>query len=350
MKLLLVKPSSLGDVVHAFAFVNRLKKERPDFVIDWLVNDIYSSLVKCNPGVNNVWQFKRGEWGGNWGSPSTVSDIFSLMSWIRRERYDVCLDLQGLLRSGLAAYFSGAKMKVGFSDAREGSRFLYDTLIKPGEKPHAVDKLMTALNVFGVTSPDKPDFSFVPPDSAVGFVKKLLVDVGISSYVVFHAGARWKTKMWPSKNWRALAAGVVRNSGLRVVFTGSSADAAMVGEITSGVAGAFNFAGSLSLVELTALIKSCSMMVTVDSGPMHIAAAFDKPIVALFGPTSPAKTGPLTTAPCDVLQLGDVDCVPCFDRVCGRKNECMEKMSPEYVESHVMRLLAYLSRTTNKAG
>jgi heptosyltransferase-1 len=343
MKLLLVKPSSLGDVVHSFAFVNRLKKEKPEVVIDWFVNDVYSSLVRCNPAVNNVWSFKRGEWGRNWAYPSTIRELFSLMSWIRRERYDVCLDLQGLLRSGLVAAFSNAAVKAGFSDAREGSRFFYDKLIHPGAGPHAVPRLLEALEMFGVRPAERPDFSFKVPENAEVFVKRLLVEVGIRGpYVVFHPGARWRTKMWPPNYWRALALAVSDKSGLPVVFSGSGADGPMVSEITTGIPGAFNFAGSLSLVELSALLGSCAMMVTVDSGPMHIAAAFDRPMVALFGPTSPERTGPVTSSPCDVVQLGDVDCVPCFRRRCNRRHECMEKMTPDYVETRVMKMLAFL--------
>ncbi|MBI3793855.1 MAG: glycosyltransferase family 9 protein [Nitrospinae bacterium] len=343
MRLLIVKPSSLGDVVHAFAFVNALKAARPEVLIDWLANDMYASFVKCNSNVEKVWSFKRGGWGKNWASPSTVADVVNLVSWIRREKYDVCLDLQGLLRSGLFTWFSGAVEKAGFSNAREGAGFFYDKLIDPGEKPHAAHKLLCALEMFGVAEPVRPDFGFTPSVRAVEFVGKLLGEVGIrGKFLVFHSGARWSTKMWPAEHWRALAESATKKFRLPVIFTGSSADSAQVGQIVSGVPGAYNFAGSLGLVELSALLQMCFVTVTVDSGPMHISAAFNKPIVALFGPTSPEKTGPLTTGPKEILRPEGMKCAPCFSRKCSFPVGCMEKITPQMVESRLERMLSFL--------
>ncbi len=343
MKLLVVKLSSLGDVVHTFAFVNHLKKERPDISVDWVVNDMYAGLVKCNSGVGRVWHFKRGTWGKQWNSPSTFSEITSLLSWIRKEKYDVCLDMQGLLRSGLLTFFSGAGKKAGFANAREGSKYLYDTRIDAGEKPHAADILLRSLEIFNVTPPEKPDFRFTIPEKAESSVKKLMAELGISGpYMVFHTGARWDTKMWSVSHWSVLAKAVANKSKMPLVFTGSAADAAVINAIIAGQGRMFNLAGGLGLVESAALLKNCALMVTVDSGPMHIAAAFDRPIVAIFGPTSPAKTGPVTQGPADIIQQGHIGCVPCFDRKCKRNYECMEKISPDMVEFRVMRILSHL--------
>ncbi|MBI5177656.1 MAG: glycosyltransferase family 9 protein [Nitrospinae bacterium] len=342
-KLLIVKLSALGDVVHTFAFVNALKRARPEMAVDWLVNDLYAGLVKCHPGVNRVWHFRRAAWGKSWNSPSTVAEIVSLLSWIRKERYDLCLDLQGLLRSGLFTCFSGAERTAGFANAREGSRFLYGTKIAPGPKPHAVDILMQTLSLFGAPPPQTPDFSFNVPEQSEALVKSLLRRLGVGGhYLVFHPGARWETKQWSAKQWSALAVAITKKSGLPVVFTGSAGDSAMINSIIAGRTGMFNLAGELGLVETSALLKHCAVMATVDSGPMHIAAAFNRPIAALFGPTSPAKTGPLTQAPCEIVQLGDMDCVPCLKRQCKRNHECMERITPEEVEFRVMRILGFL--------
>ena len=344
MKLLIVKISSLGDVIHGFAVANELKLQRPDITIDWLVGDVCAELVKHQPAVRKVWPFKRGRWGGNWGSLSTWSEIAGLVSSIRSERYDVCLDLQGLLRSGLVTLFSGAKKRVGYHKGRQGSRLCYNVRLESGESEHAVDILLQSLAFFGAKIPQKPAFKFDIPGEADAAVKRLLDDFGIfGRYMVFHPGARWETKRWPNEKWSELADSVSKNTdppGLRdlpVIFTGSGGESGMVKEIINGRKNLFNAAGRLTLLELSALLKEAELMVTVDSGPMHIAAAFSTPIVALFGPTSTAKTGPRSGGPVELV-TARFDCAPCFKRDCGVKPNCMDAITAAEVESKILSL------------
>ncbi len=342
MKVLIVKLSSIGDVVHAIAFVNRLKEAAPAIEVDWLVNDIYSGLVKNVRGVRRVWHFRRAAWGKEWHRPQTWGEIATLMNWLRREKYDICLDLQGLLRSGVVTALSGATVRAGFANAREGSRFLYNTKVDPGPRPHAVEVLFQALPLFGVAPPARPDFTFAIPDQSRVQMEHMLKELGINGpFLIFHAGARWKTKMWPAAHWSRLAEEVRAQSGLPVLFTGSAGDAPLIHQILGGREGLFNVAGGLGLVESAALIARSALMVTVDSGPMHIAAAFDRPIVALFGPTAPHKTGPVSRAPVDIIQTRH-PCVPCFSRACKRKHECMEEITPEEVAYKTLRMLSHL--------
>lgn len=341
MKVLIVKLSSLGDVVHAVAFVNRLKQARPGARVDWLVNDVYAPLVKYVRGVEEVWAFRRAAWGREWYAPRTWGEIAGLVAWLRRKRYDVCLDLQGLLRSGLVTALSGADITAGFANAREGSRHLYGARLDPGPKPHAVDVLFSALKLFAVDPPERPDFSFVIPEKASAHASALLEGLGVRKrYLVFHTGARWKTKMWPAAHWRRLAGEVVRKTGMPVVFTGVAGDAAEINSIIGDRRGLYSVAGGLGLLESAAVLAGASLVVTVDSGPMHIAAAFDRPIIALFGPTSPEKTGPRGGGPQEVVRVA-APCAPCFSRGCRRKLECMEGITPDEVEYRVLRMLGF---------
>lgn len=343
MKILIVKLSSIGDVVHAIAFVNRLKEALPRAEVDWVVNDAYAGLVKNVRGVRRVWHFRRAAWGKEWHRPRTWGEIATLMNWIRREKYDVCLDLQGLLRSGLITALSGAKIRAGFSNAREGSRWLYSHKVEPGKQPHAVAVLFRALPLFAIDPPPHPDFTFDIPAQSRAQVDALLEGLGIRGpFVVFHVGARWKTKMWPAAHWHALAGDVRGKSGLPVLFTGSEADVPLINQIIDGRDGLYNLAGGLGLAETSALLARCALMVTVDSGPMHIAAAFDRPIVAIFGPTSPQKTGPVSRGPVDVLRA-KLNCAPCFSRACKRKHECMEDVAPDEAGRRVMGMLGRLN-------
>ncbi|MFQ5431031.1 MAG: glycosyltransferase family 9 protein [Nitrospinota bacterium] len=351
MKLLIVKISSLGDVIHGFAVAKELKAQRPDITIDWLVGDVYAELVEHQPAVRKVWRFRRGQWGGNWRKPSTWSEIAALMSSIRSERYDVCLDLQGLLRSGLITLFSGAKKRVGYHKAREGGRLCYDVRLESGESEHAVDILSRSLTFFDAEIPENPAFKFDIPGEAVDGVKKLLAEFGISGppgqnamaaqagkYMVFHPGARWDTKKWPKGRWSELADSLSKSASLPVIFTGSGGESGIINEIINGRINLFNAAGRLTLLELSALLRDAELIVTVDSGPMHMAAAFSTPVVALFGPTSTAKTGPRSAGPVDMV-TARYDCAPCFKRDCNMRPNCMDAITAAEVEQKVLALL-----------
>jgi len=336
LKLLIVKISSLGDVVHGIAFANALTAGRSDVTVDWVAGDAYVNLLKEVRGVRRVIPFKRKSWGAGWYRPSVAREIFSFIREIRRERYDICLDLQGLLRSGLITLFSGAGMKAGFADAREGSGYLYGKTITPAEEKHAVKKLFRALELFEVPEPEQPDFSFNIPAESEAAVGTLLKKLGVQgSFAVFHPGARWFSKMWPEERWRELAETAHENTGLPILFTGSKDDRVTIEKIIGNNGRfMFNVAGETDLTSFSALVKRAEFMVTVDSGPMHIASAFNVPMVALFGPTSPEKTGPLTKAPLKILQ-SKADCVPCFRKKCDIGYRCMKDITAQTAVSAI---------------
>jgi lipopolysaccharide heptosyltransferase I len=340
--MLIVKISSLGDVIHAFAFVNRLKAEKPDTVIDWVVSDIYTELVEAVEGVRNVIPFRRNDWKHNWWKPKTFREVASFIKTIRSEKYDICLDLQGLFRSGLITYLSGASLTAGFADGREGSRIFYQKKIgtKGARGVHAVDKLLGALDVAGVsTQTDRPDFGFTIPDSFGESAGAILRETGIKGeYLVFHTGARWKTKLWPDRYWRALAETVYSNHSIPIAFTGTSEDSEPVAEITSGLSYAKNLCGKGNLLELASILRGAKFMVTVDSGPMHMAAALGVPMAAIFGPTSPKKTGPVSAGKIKIFSE-NIECVPCFKRRCGRNHECMTGIEPGAVAAGIAGMI-----------
>ena len=342
MKLLIIKISSLGDVIHGFALANELKSQRPYITVDWLVGDVYAELLEKHPAVRKVWHFKRGYWGDNWQSPSTWSEIATFITSIRSERYDVCLDLQGLLRSGLITLLSGAQKRVGYHSGREGSKHCYNVRLESGESEHAVDKLLHSLTFFDAKIPKSPSFKFDIPGQAEAAVKKLLAEFGVfEKYIVFHPGARWETKRWPGEKWSELADSISKSAKLPdipIIFSGSSGEAGMIKEIINDRKNLFSAAGRLTLLELSALLRNASAMVTVDSGPMHIAAAFSTPIVALFGPTSTAKTSPRSAGPVELVKAG-FDCAPCFKRSCDIKPNCMDAISAAEVERKLLSLL-----------
>ena len=353
MKLLIIKISSLGDVIHGFAVANELRKQVKGITIDWLVGDVYAELVEKHPAVRKVWPFRRSAWGDNWQNRSTWSEIASFITSIRSEKYDVCLDLQGLLRSGLITLLSGAPKRVGYLNGREGSKYCYNVRLENGESEHAVDILLQSLLFFDAKTPESVTFKFDIPQKAEIGVKKLLSEFGVSDrYIVFHPGARWETKKWPVEKWSELADSISKSAlpglrglpglgglgGLPIIFTGSDSESGMVKDIINGRKNRFSAAGRLTLLELAALLKDAAAMVTVDSGPMHVAATFGTPIVALFGATSIAKTSPRSSGSVKLV-TASFDCAPCFKRSCDIKPNCMDAITAAEVETQIIQLL-----------
>jgi len=300
VRILIVKPSSLGDVVHALPTVNRIRQHYPKAHIAWLINDIFASLLEDNPLVNEVIQFPREKFGALSNAPS----FFRFLKTLRQRNFDLVLDLQGLFRSGLITWTTGAAQRVGLSDSREGSRFFYTEVVTVTPK-HAVDRYLLASDHLGCT-----DQSVVFPitssasdkahiDGLIGQTRKL---------IAINPSSRWKTKLWGLENFSDL---IKRLPQDRVVLTGAPNEAAAIQQITQG---ATNTAGKTNLRQLAELYRRCAVLITNDSGPMHVAAAVGTPVIAVFGPTDPKLTGPYGKK--NVILRSNISCSPCLSSVC----------------------------------
>jgi heptosyltransferase-1 len=343
MKILIIKPSSLGDVIHTLPFLKAVKDSLPDATIDWVISKNLKGIIEDNPLINEVIVFDKDSWKSIRNLPGTLNGISLLKKTLKRKKYDVVADLQGLLRSGIIAHCTPAGSKIGFADAREGSRFFYDRKISADGVVHAVDKCLEMAKAIGAKT-GKAEFPLMVDEAAKERVKKLIG--GVNEYIVVVPSARWATKMWPAESFAKL----IRKITLPCVIAGGKGDRETANKIierartanTSSLprkgvlpyapANVINMAGRTNLKELVALIAGARAVVSNDSGPMHIAAALDRPVVALFGPTDPVKTGPYgwqKNKNFRVLTSG-VSCAPCFRRKC-KKPVCMNNISVEEV-------------------
>ncbi len=300
-RILIVKPSSLGDVVHALPTVNRIRRHWPDAHIAWLINDNLVSLLTNCPLINEVIPFPRRDYCA----------LPSLFRRLRAGRFDIVVDLQGLLRSGLFTVATGAPRRIGLSDAREGSRMFYNEVI-PIPRIHAVDRYLRAAEHLGC-----PDIPVEFPLGVGGIPRE--------GWIAINPSARWDTKLWGDERYAQL---IRRLPSDRVVLTDSAAER---GRIECIAQGCRNLAGKTSLPELVDLYARCAVVVTNDSGPMHIAAGVGTPVVAIFGPTDPALTGPYGEQ--HVILRAGVDCSPCLKGRCFHQPpmECMTKVTVEQV-------------------
>jgi len=308
-RILIVKPSSLGDVVHALPTVARIRRRFPDAHIAWLVNDNLTSLLQHTPVVNELIPFHRQQPG----------KFLSLLRQLHAGKFDIVVDLQGLLRSGLFTRATAAPRRIGLSDAREGSRMFYNEVVLV-PYIHAVDRYLRAAEYF-----DCPD---APVEFPLG-----VANVPREGWIAINPSARWPTKLWGDDRFAELIRRLPRE---RVVLTGSAGERERIERIAQGCR---NKAGTTDLFQLAELYAHCAVVITNDSGPMHIAAAVGTPVVAIFGPTDPALTGPYGKQ--HVVVRAGVDCSPCLKDRCVHQPpmECMEKVTVEQVLAAVKPFL-----------
>jgi lipopolysaccharide heptosyltransferase I len=315
-KILIVKPSSLGDVVHSLPFLNAIRETFPSSEIHWVIAKGLEDLLTGHPMIDKIWIINKDMWKKLSYIRDSVHELRIFMKGIKEEKYDIVIDLQGLLRSGIITLSTGSPLRVGFQEAREGSRFFYTHKIKGGKDVHAVDRYLKIAAFLGCAI---DDICFPMPLSFESSVQ-----AGLSlpeDYAVIAPGARWGTKRWPPEKFGRLASLLPLNT----VVVGSKGDidyAKKVLDLSKGKA--VSLAGKTTLKALIEVIKGARFFVSNDSGPMHIAAALGIPVFAIFGPTDPERTGPYGKGHTVIRQ--DISCAPCFKRTCNNLR-CLKTIS-----------------------
>lgn len=318
-KILIIKPSSLGDIVHSLPFLNAIKLRFPKAEIHWIIARGFEGILEGHPMINRLWIINKDEWKKIENAKETIHQIWILLKKLKMERFDMVIDLQGLLRSGLITAATGSRVRIGFAEAREGSRFFYTQIVKGGRQVHAVDRYLKIAQWLGC---DTTDVIFPFPLYKSSSASQFLTS---EDYAVFIPGARWKTKKWPSKKFGRLAS--LMNG--KVIVVGSKEDSDIAEEVVAHSQGkAVSLAGKTDIKELIKIIKGAQFVVSNDSGPMHIAAALRTPVFAIFGPTDPHKTGPYGKG--HITIQAELTCIPCFKKAC-KEMKCMELISVEKV-------------------
>jgi len=313
VKILIVKPSSFGDIVQALPVATAIRRNWPDVEIHWLTFDTYEPLLRDHRAIDRLIILRRRDF--------RPPGWFRLWKWVqalRAEKYQLVLDLQGLLRSGILTWLTKAPIRLGLASAREGSTLFYtETILEP--PPPSQEKYLEFLRHLGIR-PDPFAFELEPPPLAVATLEA-------GKYVVLHPYSRWRTKLWP---WRYYQEVVNALPGVRFAVVGEGPWFPLYGE------NVLDLRGRLPLPQLMAVLKEAAAVVSTDSGPAHLAAALGTPTLALFGATDWQKTRPIGRNV--TVERYPAPCSPCLKRKCPQKIPmiCMSEITP----SHVLRYLA----------
>ncbi|MDQ7787599.1 MAG: lipopolysaccharide heptosyltransferase I [Thermodesulfovibrionales bacterium] len=332
-KILIVKPSSLGDIVHSLPFLNAIRGCFPESEIHWVVAKGFEGLLEEHPMIGKLWIIQKDQWKKINRAGETAKEITTLFRKLRKEHYDLVVDLQGLLRSGLITAATGAPTRVGFREAREGSRLFYTHKVEGGRDIHAVDRYLKIAHFLGCPI-DTVCFPFPPSVDTADIRLRFTLP---EEYAVLVPGARWATKRWAPENFGKLASRLQ----LKSVIVGSRGDMVIAQTIVERSQGnAISLIGKTGLKELVEIMRNAKFVVSNDSGPMHIAAALGIPVFALFGPTEPRKTGPYGIH--HTVLREEVPCAPCLKRKCNELN-CMRDLSVGRVSDAITRKVSLSS-------
>lgn len=342
MNILIVKLSAIGDVIHTLPSLDALRRLYPDAHITWIVEEEAADLVVNHPQLDRVIVFKRKSWinkvkAGQFRQ--AWRDARTFLARLHSRRYDLVIDFHGLFKSSIVVCLSRGKRKLGYDSWQELSCLFLNDRIPEDMNKHAVDRYLDFPRHLGAKI-GKPEF-IVPISPAAEVKCRALLNLHhleAKKYIAVNPVALWDTKLWDDEKFAELADAISQRMNIPVVFTGR--DKESLDKITAKVATkAINIGGQTTLPELSCIYREALAVITTDSGPMHMAAAMGTPVVALFGPTDPARTGPYG-ANHTIIRTG-ISCSPCFLKKCPTR-KCMTDIMPEQVyealEKTVLRL------------
>jgi heptosyltransferase-1 len=331
-RVCLIKPSSLGDIVHALPVLAALRAHWPDAHLAWVVNRGLRGLLDGHADIDEVIPFDRAS-----VRPSLAGarSIGGFLMGLRRGRFDVAIDLQGLLRSGIMTWATGAPVKVGLASAREGAPRFYGVRVEtPDPEEHAVDRLMRVAAAFGADA-SSPRFRVATGPDDRKWAATILQGVP-RPRLALNVGARWLTKRWPPAQFAAVARRAVAERGAGLVLLGAPEDRPLVDALLGhlGPIPALDLCGRTSLPRLAAVAGEVDVFLSNDTGPLHLAAAAGARVVGIYTCTSPGRTGPY--GPGALAVKSCIHCAPSYLKTCPRL-ECMAELTPERVWRAVSR-------------
>ena len=344
-KILVLRYRSIGDIILSSPALEALRLSFPSSRIDMVIDDVFEDICYGHPNIDYLILHKRDTSGMTWFQKMVMG--FKFIAKIRKQKYDLVIDLHGGPRSAPLAWLSGARYRVGYR-LRLRSKLFYNISI-PGADPsmHTSDVLLNAVKTVGCVMPEEKKLflGYRPEDKefVTGFLRKFGVS-GKDRLVMMHPGARVDIKRLPAEKMGQLARWMADELGVKVVYAGNNADIAEIASIVSYSGKRGLIATNLKLGHLSALIASCDLFVGNDSGPMHMATALGVPVVAFFGPSDPAIWGPAGDHSKVIRNAPLMDCQPCDQKNCPSIGvHCMTKIKLAEAKRAIMNILTHRS-------
>ncbi len=335
---LIIRLSSLGDIIHTLPAFSALRKNYTEAKISWVVEKEGKEILDFVPGIDKIIvSHTRGQ---HLNIKKFWQEISRLKRGLKNEN-QVAFDFQGLVKSGFLAFLSGAKKRIGFhrKNLREPlARFFYtEKLEKNPETIHVINKNLKLLTRIGIKE-ETYEFPLILPDELLETVRMKLREKGYDGQkklVLFNVGAAWKTKRWFPERWIELIEIMKKKKEFfPLILWGNEEEKALADTIREKTR--IPLSPFLSLKEVIAAVKESSLLVSGDTFALQVACAFSRPVVGIFGPTNPRRNGPFD--PRDKVAFHELECSYCYKRACSSL-ECLKKITPEEVASLSLQLL-----------
>jgi lipopolysaccharide heptosyltransferase I len=343
-RICIIKPSALGDIVHALPVLTGLRRRFPRAAITWAVNRAYEPLIAGHPDLNETLPFDRGSLKRGWWAGLQAFRHF--LRELRQRHFDLVLDLQGLLRSGVMTWTTGAKRRLGLQSAREGASLFYTDVVEQTgrEDAHAADRYWRAAAALGAKETDRAArFPAFEPEQA--WAAQMLAELP-RPWIIAAVGARWLTKRWPTAYFGELLKRAQDAFGGMVLFVGGPEDTAASIEAARHLSRPLILTGSTTLPQLAALLSRADVMAANDTGPLHLACALGRPVVAPYTCTKAAWTGPFGQM--DRAVETRVWCAGSLLKRCPRL-ECMAELTPDRLWPILREVLQQWEQTRRSA-
>jgi heptosyltransferase I len=347
MRVLIIKASALGDVIHALPVLDYLHQVSPGVEIDWVVEEPFLEVLAGNPLLHAIHTVRTKVWRKHPFAASTWREIGALKETLRERDYDMVFDIQGNLKSGLVCWLSGVEQRVGFirEEVRERLNLLFTTRRVPLRKIdyHVTEKYLRLVSV-----PFGRDYREMQLSSTIGTsagddadAEALLATLSDGLVFLFHCGTTWQTKLWAPESWAELGREVLDSFPEATILLswGNQAERAVVAEVARGIGPGARIIDRYPLKALAAIMKKVDLVVAGDTGPVHIAAAVGTPTVSLYRATNGKLTGPRGER--HVILQSPMHCTKCARKSCDKDKECSLSIKVPTVLAGIERLLAH---------
>jgi lipopolysaccharide heptosyltransferase I len=333
-RVCIIKPSSMGDVIHAMPILSALRGRWPSAHLSWVVNRPFAELLEGHRDLDDLIVYDRGRRG--WDGAG-IGGTAALLSRLAQFRFDLTIDLQGLLRSALMVLSTRARIRVGMADAREGARWFYTHRVDaPRLGLHAVDRALRVAQVFGAEF-SEPRFQLPIPDEARLWAAQAVAGLP-RPRIILNLGAQWPTKRWPPAHFATIGRLAAKRYGGQLIAVGANGDRPLVDALKNHLSPIpmLDLCGNTSLPQLAALSLESDLFLSNDTGPLHLAAAAGARVLGIYTCTSPELTGPYGDHVATVRT--GVWCAASFRKTC-RRLDCMTELQPAHVWPAVVRQL-----------